>query len=165
MAVAHLVPTGKNQRIVGVVVGLAVAAAVKDAGIVQHGPISLFKLTESFHQISEAFSLITVPLSLGFGSLPFTRPMSQPVGVLVETQERRELVRDGDCPVHAGQLVGHEAGRVGLKCEGNQVQHGMNKLPRSLVVRIKAKPLRIDLGTGDIQPLRGALHVLLDLTH
>ena len=67
--------------------------------------------------------------------------------------------------MHACQLVSHEAGGVGLKGEGDQIEHGVNEFVGSLVVGIEAKTLGIHFGSGHVQPLRGPFHVPFDLTH
>ena len=42
--ISHVFATSEDQRIVVVIMGLAITASIKDAGVVQHRPITFFHL-------------------------------------------------------------------------------------------------------------------------
>ena len=161
----ELISSGKDEGVVRVVVSGAVAAAVEDHGVIEEVAILLRGILKSLEEVGELGGAELIPFTEGFGSAWLVPTVGEAVLILTETEEGRELAGDGGRAVHVAELVGEEAGGVGLNGEEHEVEHRLYELAGSFVIGIKVKSGGIHFWFGDIEPLLRALDPLFDLAN
>lgn len=73
--VSHVLAPRQDQRIIRIVMSLAVAASIKQARVIQHRSIALFHLAKSLDQVPQAGCLVAIPLALVFRTCPLASAM------------------------------------------------------------------------------------------